>query len=113
MKALYKYPQTEYPYGWLVDENQKRSLSDPEFELTDTGVFNENRYWDVYVEYAKVTPNDILIRVSAKNRGPDASTLYLIPQLWYRNTWSWDQEANEQPMIKQVSRSTITKCTVL
>ncbi len=104
MKALYKYPQAEYPYGWLVDENKKRSVADPEFELTHTGVFNDNRFWDVYVEYAKTTPDNILIRITAKNRGPDTCTLCIVPQLWYRNTWSWNNENSDQPIIKQVSQ---------
>jgi hypothetical protein len=89
MKALYKYPQAEFPYGRLVEENRRRGKLDEEFELTDTGVFDERRYFDVLVEYAKATPDDILIRISAANRGAEAALLHLLPTLWFRNTWSW------------------------
>ena len=89
MKALYKYPQAEFPYARLVDENHKRGRDQPEFELLDTGVFNDDRYFDVVVEYAKATPEDLLIRVTIHNRGPEAATLHLLPTLWFRNTWSW------------------------
>ena len=89
MKALYKYPQAEFPYGWLLDENRRRTRLDPEFELADTGVFDEDRYFDVFAEYAKADPDDILIRITAANRGPEAATLHLLPTLWYRNTWIW------------------------
>ena len=91
-KALYKYPQAEFPYGLLVDENRKRGKLDPEFELVDTGVFNENRYFDVFAEYAKNSPNDILIKVTVANRGPDAAILHLLPNVWFRNDWSWGHE---------------------
>ncbi len=89
MKALYKYPQTEFPYDSLVRENGRRSKQDREFELVDTGVFNEGRYFDIFVEYAKAAPEDILIRITVVNRGPAAATLHLLPTLWFRNTWSW------------------------
>src|SRR5712675_428455 len=89
MKGLYKYPQAEFPYAWLVEENGRRSRNDPEFELLDTGVFQDDRYFDVFVEYAKAGTDDILIRITAINRGPDAATLHLLPTLWFRNTWSW------------------------
>ncbi len=89
MKALYKYPQTEYPYARLVEENHRRNKHDPEFELLDTGVFNENRYFDVFAEYAKTSPNDIAIRITVANRGAEAARLDLLPTLWFRNTWSW------------------------
>jgi hypothetical protein len=88
LKALYKYPQAEFPYARLVEESRRRK-GDPEFELLDTGVFDDNRYFDVVVEYAKSSPDDILIRVTIWNRGPEAATLHLLPTLWYRNTWSW------------------------
>ena len=90
MKGLYKYPQAEYPYGWLMEENARRSRRDPEFELLNTGVFDEDRYFDVFVEYAKAATDDILIRVTVWNRGPQTATLHLLPTLWFRNTWSWD-----------------------
>ena len=88
MKALYKYPQKKFPYEQLVAENGRRSKTENEFELIDTGVFDENRYFDVQAEYAKASPNDILIRLSVSNRGPDAATLDCLPTLWCRNTWS-------------------------
>ena len=88
-KALYKYPQAEYPYQRLVDENAKRTRHEAEYELTDTGVFESDRYFDVFAEYAKNTPNDILIQVTAINRGPETAELHLLPQLFYRNTWTW------------------------
>jgi hypothetical protein len=88
-KALYKYPQAEYPYDELVRENARRGRGDAEFELSDTGIFDDGRYFDVQVEYAKESPNDILIRITATNRGPEAATIHLLPTLWYRNTWSW------------------------
>jgi hypothetical protein len=89
LKALYKYPQAAYPYDLLVAENRRRSRLDPEFEITDTNVFDGGRYFDVFVEYAKANTDDILIRITAANRGPDAATLHLLPTLWFRNSWSW------------------------
>jgi len=89
LKALYKYPQGEFPYALLVEESRRRTRKDPEFELLDAGIFDEDRYFDVFVEYAKSSPNDILIRVTAANRGPEAATLHLLPTIWFRNTWSW------------------------
>jgi hypothetical protein len=89
MKCLYKYPQAEFPYARLVEENRRRSRSDPEFELLDTGVFDQNRYFDVFTEYAKASPNDVLTRIAAVNRGPETATLHLLPTIWYRNVWSW------------------------
>ncbi len=89
MKYLYKYPQAEFPYGRLVEENRRRGKHEPEFELLDTGVFNENRYFDVFVEYAKADTEDILIKITVANRGPEAANLRLLPTVWFRNTWSW------------------------
>jgi hypothetical protein len=89
MKALYKYPQAEFPYTRLADENRRRGKQDPEFELTDTGVFDGDRYFDVFAEYAKAAPDDLLIRLTVANRSPEAATLHLLPTLWYRNTWIW------------------------
>src|SRR5438128_3249120 len=91
MRYLYKYPQAEFPYSRLVQENGRRTKADAEFELLDTGVFNEERYFDVLVEYAKVEMEDICIKITATNRGPEAATLHLLPTLWFRNTWSWEQ----------------------
>jgi hypothetical protein len=89
MQMLYKYPQAEFPYRWLVDENRRRGKLDAEFELIDTGIFAGDRYFDVFVEYAKADPDDVLIRLCAVNRGPEPATLHLLPTLWFRNTWSW------------------------
>jgi Mannosylglycerate hydrolase MGH1-like glycoside hydrolase domain len=89
MRMLYKYPQTAFPYDALIDENAKRGLDQPECELLDTGAFAEDRYFDVTVEYAKATPEDVLIRITVDNRGPEAADLHVLPQLWARNTWDW------------------------
>ena len=89
MKALYRYPQAEFPYARLVEENRRRGLNAPEFELADTGVFAGNRWFDVAVEYAKASPDDVLIRIRVHNRGPEAAVLHLLPTVWFRNTWSW------------------------
>src|SRR5262245_20408427 len=89
MKWLYKYPQRAYPYDDLVATNPRRSRQEPEYELLDTGVFADDRYFDVVVEYAKAGPEDVLIRITAENRGSDAAPLHLLPTLWFRNTWSW------------------------
>jgi mannosylglycerate hydrolase MGH1-like protein len=101
MKYLYKYPQRAFPYAELVAENRRRNRLDPEYELLDTGIFDDDRYFDVFVEYAKVGPDDILIRISAVNRGPEAAMLHLLPMLWFRNDWSWFPE-NTRPKIEVV-----------
>ena len=93
MRMLYKYPQEAFPYTQLVEENGRRGKDLPEFELLDTGVFNENRYFDIFVEYAKADVEDILIRITAVNRGPEAAALHLLPSLWFRNTWSWGRDS--------------------
>ncbi|MGC1482877.1 MAG: hypothetical protein WA789_03700 [Candidatus Acidiferrum sp.] len=92
MRMLYKYPQAEFPYANLVAENRKRSREQPEYELLDTGVFSEDRYFDVFIEYAKADVEDILIKITVVNRGPEAATLHLLPSLWFRNTWSWGKD---------------------
>ncbi len=89
LKMLYKYPQREYPYSHLVEENRKRGRNAPEYELLDTGVLAENRYWDIFVEYAKAAADDILLLITIHNRGPEQADLLVMPQLWFRNTWSW------------------------
>ncbi len=99
LRAMYRYPQAAFPYGELVAENGRRSRAEPEFELADTGVFAGNRFFDVEVEYAKVDPDDILIRLSVTNQGPDPAPLHLLPQLWFRNTWSWERH-HERPGIR-------------
>jgi len=97
MKYLYKYPQRAFPYGQLV-ENDRRSKNEPEFELRDTGIFDDDRYFDVIVEYAKASPEEMLIRITAHNRGPEPAELQLLPTIWFRNTWSWDPAA-KRPML--------------
>ncbi|HLI69562.1 MAG TPA: hypothetical protein VKV19_07365 [Ktedonobacteraceae bacterium] len=91
IRALYKYPQAAFPYEMLLAENRRRSREEPEFELLDTGIFDENRYFNVFAEYAKADPDDILIRLTIENRGPEAAMLHVLPTLWFRNTWSWGQ----------------------
>jgi len=105
MKALYKYPQRAFPYTDLVWTNRNRGRHEFEYELMDTGIFAENRYFDVTMEYAKVNPLDILIRVSATNRGPEAATLHLLPTLWFRNTWAWSID-DRRPVLNAVDPET-------
>jgi hypothetical protein len=106
MKYLYKYPQAAYPYGDLIETNRNRTRNDFEYELLDTGVFNDDRYFDVFVEYAKAGPEDILVKISAANRGPDAAEIHLLPTLWFRNDWSaWIADSNraaEKPNLRQI-----------
>lgn len=102
MKYLYRYPQNEFPYNWLVAENRRRGRRDFEFELVDSGIFNDNRFFDVEVEYAKSAPDDILVRITAHNRGPEAATLHLLPTLWFRNTWSWGRD-ERRPRLARVA----------
>jgi len=89
MRWRYMYPQAEFPYDRLVDENARRGRDDPEFELVDTGIFDDGRYWEVTADYAKASPEELLIRISVRNAGPDAATIDVLPTLWFRNTWSW------------------------
>ncbi len=105
MKFVYKYPQSAFPYEALLENNRKRTRQDPEYELLDTGVFNENSYFDVFVEYAKAGVEDILIRVSATNRGPDPAPLHLLPTLWFRNTWTWTGEGPKPQLRALVGRN--------
>ncbi len=90
MRALYKYPQQEYPYARLVEETGKRNRTQPEYELVDTGIFADERYFDCFVEYAKDSPDDVLIKITIINRGPETATVHLLPQWWFRNTWTWN-----------------------
>ena len=106
MKYLYKYPQGAYPYGNLIDVNRRRSRLEQEYELLDTGVFDQDRYFDVFVEYAKASPEDILIQISVFNRGPEPATLDVLPTLWFRNTWSWGGEA-PRPSLRQAGPGAI------
>lgn len=100
MKMLYKYPQRAFPYATLVTENKRRTKLDPEFELTDTGVFDDDRYFDVFVEYAKADVEDILIRITIQNRGPEDAALNVLPTLWFRNTWSWGYDNYRPEIVK-------------
>jgi Glycosyl hydrolase family 63 C-terminal domain len=106
MKYLYKYPQAAYPYADLVETNRRRSKNEMEYELLDTGVFDNDRYFDVFVEYAKADPEDILVRITVANRGPDAAELHVLPTLWFRNDWApWIAEASrapQKPLLKQI-----------
>lgn len=102
MKFLYKYPQKAFPYQQLVDENAKRGKTDKEYQLLDTGIFEEDRYWDIVIETAKddEDPDEILFRVTAWNRGPEPAPLHIIPHVWFRNTWAWGREApDKKPSI--------------
>ena len=105
MKFLYKYPQAEFPYARLVEENVRRGRGAPEFELMDTGVFDDNRYFDVFVEYAKATAEDICVRITAHNRGPEPAELHLLPSFWFRNTWSWNGEERRPKLAKAAGTS--------
>ncbi len=110
LKALYKYPQAEFPYARLLEENRRRSRKDPEFELLETGIFDDHRYFDVFAEYAKLSPNDILIRVTAANCGPEAATLHLLPTVWFRNTWSWvclHEGCTRMPELRQTGEGAV------
>ncbi|MDD4967968.1 MAG: hypothetical protein PHT07_00915 [Paludibacter sp.] len=106
MKMLYKYPQSEFPYKKLVDENKRKSRLDPEYELIDTGIFDAGRYFDIFIEYAKNNENDILIKVTAHNRGNKIATIDLIPQIWFRNTWSWGLD-NDKPLLSKSDQNSI------
>src|SRR5262245_30815059 len=94
MKALYKYPQAPFPYNELLSENRRRARTEPEYELLDTHAFADDRYWDVIVEYAKASPEDILVQITVANRGPDEAVLDLLPTIWFRNRWSWSAGAS-------------------
>src|SRR3954454_16269507 len=101
MKYLYKYPQGQYPYGRLLEENRNRGGKGFEFELLDTGIFDEDRYFDEFVEDAKASAEDVCIRIEAVNRGPEAAPLHLIPHLWFRNTWGWTERRGVAPVVAQ------------
>jgi hypothetical protein len=107
MMYLYKYPQREYPYRDLVETNGRRSREEFEYELLDTGIFDDDRYFDVFVEYAKADPEDVLIKISVHNRGPEAAKLHVLPTLWYRNTLSWT-EGEPKPVLSQVAAHKIS-----
>ena len=106
MKALYKYPHAEFPYAALVEENRRRGRQAPEFELVDTGVFADNRYFDVTLEYAKADCDDVMVRITAANRGPDTATLHILPTIWFRNTWAWEGQP-ERPLMRTMADGVI------
>jgi hypothetical protein len=103
MKYLYKYPQAEYPYAQIVETNRARDKQAPEYELLDTGIFDDDRYFDVFVEYAKAEPEDILIQIKVCNRGPEPAEIHVLPTLWFRNTWSWGRKKEEKPELKIIA----------
>src|ERR1700730_18646662 len=105
LKALYKYPQDEYPYSQLVNANGRRTRSMPEYALIHTGIFDQNRYFDVLVEYAKADPDDILVRVALVNRGPDAAKLHFMPTVWFSNTWAWGYPV-AKPQLTRAAQGT-------
>jgi len=106
MKYLYKYPQREFPYQDLIEKNRTRSREEFEYELLDTGVFDDDRYFDVFVEYAKEGPEDVLIRITVHNRSPQAARLHLLPTLWFRNTWSWG-DGTPKPSLRETAPGVI------
>jgi hypothetical protein len=107
MRMLYKYPQAEFPYANLVAENRRRTRNDPEYELLDTGVFADSRYFDVFIEYAKTDAEDILIKITAVNRGPETAKLHLLPSVWFRNTWSWGRDLRRPSVQRATSLATV------
>src|SRR4051794_24287297 len=112
MKMLYKYPQQAYPYEVLIEENRKRNRQQPEFELIDTGIFNDDKYFDVFVEYAKASENDMLIKITVYNRGNEDASLHVLPTLWFRNTWAWGydnypQDGAHKPQMMSTNEGNI------
>jgi hypothetical protein len=107
MKMLYKYPQEAYPYNWLLEENKRRTRLDPEFELIDTGIFNDDKYFDVFIEYAKGNMNDILVRITVHNRGKETASLNILPTLWFRNTWSQGPD-DYKPQMMSSNQGNVT-----
>ena len=110
MKFLYKYPQKKFPYQELLDENARRSREEREYQLIDTGVFDDDRYWDIFIETAKEDddPEELLFRVTAWNRGPDPAPLHILPHVWFRNTWAWGREPPEnKPVLGAVAEGMV------
>ena len=107
MKYLYKYPQREYPYSNLIQTNKRRSREDMEYELLDTGIFDDDRYFDVFVEYAKSEPEDVLVKISVFNRGPEAALIHVLPTLWFRNVWSWGDD-DPKGILRQIDGQSIS-----
>ncbi|HEY2810147.1 MAG TPA: glucosidase [Rhabdochlamydiaceae bacterium] len=112
MKYLYKYPQEEFPYQKLKEENQKRSTADPEYELIDTGIFNENKYFDIFIEYAKASEEDVCIKIEAFNRSNAPADLHILPHLWFRNQWSWKEKPMPSPNIYEKSKQRAHACLI-
>lgn len=112
MRYLYKYPQAEYPYQHLVDENRRRAGLGQEYELIDTGIFDEDRYFDVFIDYAKATPEDLCIQIEVHNRGPQDADIHIIPQLWFRNTWAWGDKREREPVISLHKQNNHYLCLV-
>jgi hypothetical protein len=112
LKMLYKYPQREFPYAQLVEENRRRGKGQPEFELLDSGVFDDDRYFDVFVEYAKAGPDDILMLVTVHNRGSKGATIHVLPQLWFRNTWSWDGKTPKPTLMLDAGAVAVSHATL-
>ena len=108
MKYLYKYPQNAYPYSDLVETNRRRGRNDGEYELLDTGIFNEDRYFDIFVEYAKAGPTDILLQIRVVNRGPEAASIHVLPTLWFRNTWTWWPDQPKPSLRLKPGENTVT-----
>src|SRR5262249_3699002 len=104
LKYLYKYPQAAFPYADLVETSRARGRHEFEYELLDAGVFDQDRYFDVFVEYAKESPEDILLQITVCNRGPDPADLHVLPTLWFRNQWSWRVDA-DRPLLQQIAGS--------
>ena len=100
MKMLYKYPQSEFPYEKLVEENKRRNKLQPEYDLVDTSIFEDHRYFDVFIEYAKASTDDLLVRITIHNRGPEKAPIHLLPQVWFRNTWAWGYHSYKPGMFR-------------
>ncbi|OJD17234.1 hypothetical protein AJ78_02671 [Emergomyces pasteurianus Ep9510] len=107
MKYLYKYPQKKFPYEDLVEENARRGKQEREYQILDTGIFDDNRYWDIFIETAKEDEDELAFRVIAYNRGPEPAPLHIIPHVWFRNTWGWGRENGGKPSLQQISQSTV------
>ncbi len=112
MKFLYKYPQAEFPYAHLKEANAHRSSHEPEYELADTGIFADNRYFDIFIEYAKASPEDTCIRIEVFNRASESASLHIIPQLWFRNSWSWGDQPLPQPKIVKEANQAHALCLI-
>ncbi len=113
LKMLYKYPQQEFPYSGLIDENGRRGRKDPEYEIQDTGIFNENKYFDVFIEYAKSSAEDILLKITVYNRGPEPAPIHVLPNLWFRNTWDWGYSSDKPSIERLTDASVLTQHKLL